>query len=159
MSCQWKMKFMRRSPHKKLNAWKALCNQEASFNSLSLVSIHYNESQANLPLDDDDVHFQRWLLELLSASISPMIMAAIKYSSGIERRGTRVIIKTIYLLQIPIKIQEVVFVSFYYKAPPHSGWKSLIKSHFTTLWAKQATFTMYYFNPFLAWKFKYILEN
>ena len=89
--------------------------------SLSLVSIHYNESQANLPLDDDDVHFQRWLLELLSASISPMIMAAIKYSSGIERRGTRVIIKTIYLLQIPIKIQEVVFVSFYYKAPPHSG--------------------------------------
>ena len=89
--------------------------------SLSLVSIHYNESQANLPLDDDDVHFQRWLLELLSASISPMIMAAIKYSSGIERRGTRVIIKTIYLLQIPIKIQEVVFVSFYSEAPPHSG--------------------------------------
>ena len=41
---------------KKLNAWKALCNQEASFNSLS---IHYNESQANLR-DDDDVHFQRW---------------------------------------------------------------------------------------------------
>ena len=71
---------------KKLNAWKALCNQEASFNSLSLVSIHYNESQANLRVDDDDVHFQRWLLELLvlqlSASISPMIMAAIKYSCG-----------------------------------------------------------------------------
>ena len=97
--------------HEKLFAIKKL------HSTLSLVSIHYNESQANLPVDDDDVHFQRWLLELLSASISPMIMAAIKYSSGIERRGTRVIIKTIYLLQIPIKIQEVVFVSFYSKAP------------------------------------------
>ena len=84
--------------HEKLFAIKKL------HSTLSLVSIHYNESQANLPVDDDDVHFQRWLLELLSASISPMIMAAIKYSSGIEEGdGTRVIIKTIYLRQIPIK--------------------------------------------------------
>ena len=66
--------------HEKLFAIKKL------HSTLSLVSIHYNESQANLRVDDDDVHFQRWLLELLviqlSASISPMIMAAIKYSCG-----------------------------------------------------------------------------
>ena len=120
--------------HEKLFAIKKL------HSTLSLVSIHYNESQANLRVDDDDVHFQRWLLELLvlqlSASISPMIMAAIKYSCGRQQQGTRVIIKTIYLRQIPIKRQ---YLSVF--TPRCSQCvKKLKMSHFNTMRAKRAKF-------------------